>query len=140
TQNQFEDQLSKISAKLNGPFLTADTYNAFYRSAFYSSFKTYGHFLMEEYGDADSAKKYADQLKGFKTQFGSDFYKWYLHLVAAEFGAQNQNELIVDLTKNTTLGKHCLGETFEQIAGRDYSYAIPDYYPLARAYFHYFDQ
>jgi hypothetical protein len=101
---KFESGLQKTSQKYRGPFLDADTYNAYYKGYFFSSFYTLGLHYMDALCSQDASAHFAAVLGKSNTGIASDLRTWYNNLVRSKEGRINLAELSSQIKQSTSLG------------------------------------
>lgn len=119
----FEKILQKKMAELKGPFLTAATLQAFYRSSFYSALHKEGHFYIDELDSASDTQQFLTSIGHPTTNPAAEFQLWYTHLASTQRGHVLPNELFADLSRCRILGPELLFTTLY-----DFTWRTPDPY------------
>jgi hypothetical protein len=110
---------------ISGPFLDKASYEAYYRSYFYSSLYTLGMYYMDSLSSIEAVNSFNARLERLSSTMAIDFKQWYEHLAEFKRGKADLNLLIEDINSLPTFGAAPLEKTFE-ILKEEGGYGYPE--------------
>ena len=112
--DHFESGLPILDRLYTGPFLDSQTYQAYYRSSFFSAFYILGEHYLDVLSSGEAAKQFASMLGEAKGGIAADFQRWYRNLVQSKSGQGDLPRLIEDLGQLQHFGAVPLMRTFDE--------------------------
>jgi len=116
--DRFEVEVEAAGKMSTGPFLDTQTYQAYYRSFFYSGLFIQGLHYLDALSSIDAVREYAQQMEKAGRGVGADFQRWYRHLADAKAGTANAPLLLDDLAGLPRIGAPPLQRSLHELERR----------------------
>ncbi|HET7176617.1 MAG TPA: hypothetical protein VFK21_11495 [Gammaproteobacteria bacterium] len=116
----FDQGLASLHSEVTGPYLTLDTFGAFYRGFLYTAVYDWGIYLLDEWGRVDSAKDFYVRLGQAPGQAAHEIYQWYGDKLASEQNGIGAAALVNHIGMQQVLGAAVYADTVEDVFKRLY--------------------
>lgn len=116
----FDQGLASLHSEVTGPYLTLETFGAYYRGFLYTAIYDWGIYLLDEWGRVDDAKDFYARLGQAPGLAAHEIYQWYGDKIASEQNGIGAAELVRDISAQRILGAGVYAEATEDVYKRLY--------------------
>lgn len=110
----FDSGLQKMGMNYKGPFLDPQTYDAYYKSYFFSSLYDLGLHYMDALSSQDAVNRFVSLLSKCNTGTASEFRTWYTNLAKSTEGRISLAALSSQINRKTSIGVVPFIRTFDE--------------------------
>lgn len=116
----FDKGLANMRSEVTGPYLSLDTFGAYYRGFLYTAVYDWGTYLLDEWGRPDDARQFLAGVQSATGEGGRELAAWFANKIASEQNGVGAAALIRDIDKQRILGAAVYAETVEDVYKRLY--------------------